>query len=157
MISFLGIAYLLRALSGMADVAAWGAVLAVLMTLFPTKVSKIVAWTEMFFGLGYTIGKRGMNIYNIYIKVYYMHCTLVKFTLLNITICLGPALGSFLYSAGGFVLPFEIVGTIGILIFHIINLVSMKENYYIIRINIICCNLSLHFSLISKVWLLLLQ
>jgi MFS family permease len=54
--AFLGIAYLLRAIAGMADVAAWGAVLAVLMTLFPTKVSKIMAWTEMFFGLGYMIG-----------------------------------------------------------------------------------------------------
>ena len=54
--AFLGIAYLLRAIAGMADVAAWGAVLAVLMTMFPTKVSKIMAWTEMFFGLGYMIG-----------------------------------------------------------------------------------------------------
>ena len=50
----------------MADVAAWGAVLAVLMTLFPTKVSKIMAWTEMFFGLGYMIGKQNMNIYSTY-------------------------------------------------------------------------------------------
>ena len=53
---FLGLAYVLRALAGMADVAAWGAVLAVLMTLFPTKVSKIMAWTEIFFGLGYMLG-----------------------------------------------------------------------------------------------------
>ena len=54
----------------MADVAAWGAVLAVLMTLFPTKVSKIMAWTEMFFGLGYMIGKQNMNIYSTYTSPY---------------------------------------------------------------------------------------
>ena len=27
---------------------------------------------------------------------------------------LGPALGSFLFTAGGFVLPFEVVGSVGI-------------------------------------------
>ena len=53
----------------MAGAAAWGAVLAVLMTLFPTKVSKIMAWTELFYGLGYMIGKGNITICNIYIRV----------------------------------------------------------------------------------------
>ena len=68
---FLGLAYCLRALSGMADVAAWGAVLAVLMTLFPAKVSKIMAWTEMFFGLGYMIGKVFDSRYQYYNTLFY--------------------------------------------------------------------------------------
>ena len=41
----------------MADAAGWGAVLAILMKLYPDKVSQIMSWTELFFGLGYTIGK----------------------------------------------------------------------------------------------------
>ena len=46
-----------RALDGLADAAGWGAVLAILMKLYPDKVSQIMSWTELFFGLGYTIGK----------------------------------------------------------------------------------------------------
>ena len=72
-----------RALGGIADVAAWGAVLSILMKLFPSKVSTIMSWTEMFFGLGYM---------------------------------LGPALGSVLYNAGGFMLPFIVVGSIGLIV-----------------------------------------
>ncbi len=46
-----------RFLGGMADVAAWGAVLSIMMKLFPNKVARIVSLTEMFFGLGYMLGK----------------------------------------------------------------------------------------------------
>ncbi len=46
-----------RALGGIADVAAWGAVISILMKIFPSKVTTIMSWTEMFFGLGYMLGK----------------------------------------------------------------------------------------------------
>ena len=67
----------------MADVAAWGAVLAILMKLFPSKVGKIMSWTEMFFGVGFMVG---------------------------------PALGSYLYTLGGFKLPFISVGVVGFIV-----------------------------------------
>ncbi len=73
----------LRALGGIADVAAWGAVLSILMKLFPSKVTTIMSWTEMFFGLGFM---------------------------------LGPALGSALYSIGGFQLPFLVVGSVAFVV-----------------------------------------
>lgn len=76
--AFIGLSYLLRFLDGMADAASWGAVVSILMKLYPNKVSTIMSWTEMVFGLGYM---------------------------------LGPALGSALYSAGGFLLPFIVVGS----------------------------------------------
>ncbi|TRY80689.1 hypothetical protein TCAL_09016 [Tigriopus californicus] len=80
---FLGLSYFLRALDGLADAAAWGAILSILMKMWPNKVASIMSWTELCFGLGYTVG---------------------------------PAIGSFLYSVGGFLLPFEITGGIGLLI-----------------------------------------
>ena len=45
-----------RALGGIADVAAWGAVLATLLKVFPEKYASILSWTETFFGLGYMLG-----------------------------------------------------------------------------------------------------
>ena len=72
---FLFSAYLLRAISGMADVAAWGAILAVLMTLFPTNVSKIMAATQIFFGLGFMIG---VHVYPL--KQYNAHIILFRIT-----------------------------------------------------------------------------
>ena len=80
---FIGLSYLLRALNGIADVAAWSAVVSILMKLYPTRVAQIMSWTEMFFGLGYM---------------------------------LGPALGSLLYEAGGFLLPFVSVGAFGFVV-----------------------------------------
>ena len=47
----------LRFLDGVADAAAWGAGVSILMKLFPNKVSTIMSWTEMLFGLGYMLGK----------------------------------------------------------------------------------------------------
>ena len=41
----------------MADAAAWGAGVSILMKLFPNRVSQIMSWTEMLFGLGYMLGK----------------------------------------------------------------------------------------------------
>ena len=46
-----------RFLDGVADAAAWGAGVSILMKLFPNKVSTIMSWTEMLFGLGYMLGK----------------------------------------------------------------------------------------------------
>ena len=53
---FLGLSYAIRIFHGMADVVAWGTLLTVLMTMYPDWVSKIMAWTEIFFGLGGMIG-----------------------------------------------------------------------------------------------------
>ena len=90
---FLGLAYILRILSGMANAAAWGSLLAALISLFPNHVSKVVAASELFYGIGYM---------------------------------LGPAIGAVLYSAGGFVLPFEITGGIAILV-SILMLVTIPK------------------------------
>jgi len=53
-----------RFISGVADAAAIGAVLSILMKLFPNKVSTVVSWTEMSFGLGWMLG------YNICLFIY---------------------------------------------------------------------------------------
>ena len=45
------------AFDGAADAAAWVAVIAILMQLYPDKVATIISWTEMVFGLGYAVGK----------------------------------------------------------------------------------------------------
>ena len=57
---FLGTADLLRIISGMADSASYGAALAILIDVIPTKVSKITAWTELLFQAGFVIGKKYM-------------------------------------------------------------------------------------------------
>ncbi len=40
----------------MADAAAWGALISILMKLYPKNVTTIAAWTEMLVGFGYMIG-----------------------------------------------------------------------------------------------------
>ena len=47
-----------RFLDGVADAAAFGSMVSILMVLYPEKVSMIMASTESVFGLGYTLGKR---------------------------------------------------------------------------------------------------
>ena len=46
-----------RALDGTADAAASGAVIGILMKLYPDRVASIMSWTETAFGFGYTIGE----------------------------------------------------------------------------------------------------
>ena len=46
-----------RFISGVADAAALGAVLSILMKLFPKYVTTVLSWTEMLFGLGYMMGE----------------------------------------------------------------------------------------------------
>ncbi len=53
----------LRFLDGMADAASWGAAVSILMKLFPNKVSQVMSWTEMVFGLGYMLGKINDPLY----------------------------------------------------------------------------------------------
>ena len=48
-----------RFLDGVADAAAFGSMVSILMVLYPEKVSMIMASTESVFGLGYTLGKSG--------------------------------------------------------------------------------------------------
>ena len=112
--AFLGLSYLLRLVSrkkfrkffhdffrfldGVADAAAWGAGVSILMKLFPNKVSTIMSWTEMLFGLGYMLGK--------IIENFFLRCQNSEIS----ELFLGPALGSALYQAGGFLLPFLVVG-----------------------------------------------
>ena len=71
--------FIFRFVQGVADAAAWGASLSILIDLFPNKVATLMSYTEMCIGVGYM---------------------------------LGPALGSFLYEMGGFILPYEMVGSI---------------------------------------------
>ena len=53
---FLTLAYTLRILLGIANAASFVSLLAALMTLYPNKVAKIIAATELFFGIGYMLG-----------------------------------------------------------------------------------------------------
>ena len=48
---------IIRFLDGVADATAVCAGVSILMKLFPNKVSQIMSWTEMLFGLGYMLGK----------------------------------------------------------------------------------------------------
>ena len=45
-----------RFIDGMADAASWGAIISIMMKLYPDKVATIMSWTEMAFGLGYSLG-----------------------------------------------------------------------------------------------------
>ena len=45
-----------RFLDGVADAASWAASVSILMKIFPKKVSTIMSWSEMLFGLGYMLG-----------------------------------------------------------------------------------------------------
>lgn len=86
-------------MDGLADAAGWGAGVSILMKLFPSKVSTIMAWTEMLFGLGYMLG----------IPLAIPTLLILK-KLITYVGTLGPTLGSALYQAGGFLLPFLVVG-----------------------------------------------
>ena len=41
----------------MAEAASWNSVVSILMVMYPSKVSTVMSWTEMFFGFGFMIGK----------------------------------------------------------------------------------------------------
>ena len=49
--------YLLnRFLDGVGDAASWGAIISVMMKLYPDKVASILTWSEMAYGLGNSLG-----------------------------------------------------------------------------------------------------
>ncbi len=52
--------FLCRFIGGVADAAALGSILSILMKLFPNYVTTIVSWTEMLFGLGYMLGLKNI-------------------------------------------------------------------------------------------------
>ena len=54
-----------RFINGVADAAALGAVISILMKLFPKYVTTVISWTEMLFGLGYMLGKTRL-VYNLW-------------------------------------------------------------------------------------------
>ena len=55
-----------RALDGMGDAAAWGAILSIMMKLYPDKVATIMSSNEMIFGLGYSLGPAiGGSLYDL--------------------------------------------------------------------------------------------
>ena len=80
--AFLSLSYFLRFLQGISDAATMGASLAILIEMYPDRITTLVSYTEMCVGLGYI---------------------------------LGPAIGSILYEMGGFILPFEVMGSICLL------------------------------------------
>ena len=88
-----------RFLDGVADAASWAASVSILMKIFPKKVSTIMSWSEMLFGLGYMLG----TLKNVLLTTFLQISRYLIFFL-------GPALGSYLYEIGGFLLPFEVVG-----------------------------------------------
>ena len=45
-------------MDGIADAAAWGSAVSILMKLFPSKVTTVMSWTETLFGFGYMIGEK---------------------------------------------------------------------------------------------------
>ena len=40
----------------MGNAAAWGAIITIMMKLYPDKVARIMSWAEMTLGLGYSLG-----------------------------------------------------------------------------------------------------
>ena len=63
---FLSLSYFLRTILGMANAAGWSSLLAALITIFPVKVTKIVAASEFFYGIGYMLGPAvGAFLYNL--------------------------------------------------------------------------------------------
>ncbi|XP_059097397.1 MFS-type transporter SLC18B1-like [Tigriopus californicus] len=54
--TFIGFSYLLRFIDGVANAAGAAAIVSILMALLPGYESSIPGWTQMCFGLGYTIG-----------------------------------------------------------------------------------------------------
>ncbi len=75
--TFIGLSYCLRFIEGLSMAACNGAILTILMQIFPSRVGAVTSGTEMFLGLGYMIG---------------------------------PVIGSYMYLAGGFSLPFFVTG-----------------------------------------------
>ena len=92
-----------RFINGVADAASWGSSLSILIKLFPDKVATLMSFTEMCTGLGYMLG---MTKFDQSFTAIYSLETQKK----NNRNFIGPAVGSFLYEIGGFVLPFEIMG-----------------------------------------------
>lgn len=63
---FIGLSYALRFVDGVAEAAAWGAVVSILMKIYPSKVTTIMSWTEMCFGMGYMLGPAvGSGLYMV--------------------------------------------------------------------------------------------
>ena len=57
---------MLRVLDGMGNAAAWGAILSIMMKLYPGNVATIMSSTEMIFGLGYSVGPAiGGSLYDV--------------------------------------------------------------------------------------------
>ena len=48
--------FLFRFVDGMADAASWGALISIMMKLYPDKAATIISWTETALGLGYSLG-----------------------------------------------------------------------------------------------------
>jgi MFS family permease len=59
---FLGLSYFLRFIDGVGEAATWGAVVSILMKLYPQHVTQVMSYTEMFFGLGYMLGNSQVSI-----------------------------------------------------------------------------------------------
>ena len=47
-----------RFIGGVSSGAAFGAMLSILMKLFPNHTTSVLSWAEMLFGLGYMLGKK---------------------------------------------------------------------------------------------------
>ena len=45
-----------RFLNGIGEAASWSAIMSVMMKLYPDNVASILSWTDMVYGLGYSLG-----------------------------------------------------------------------------------------------------
>ncbi len=54
---FIGLSYALRFVEGIAEAMAWGAIISILMKVYPNQVTTVMSFTEMCFGAGYMLGK----------------------------------------------------------------------------------------------------
>lgn len=62
---FLVLSYILRIFNGLSQAACWCSIIAILMSLFPNNVASIMGWTEVFTGVGFTMGPAiGAGLYS---------------------------------------------------------------------------------------------
>ncbi len=118
---FLALSYILRFLFGAADAAVFGSSLALLIRLFSDRFATIFSLIETSFGFGYAIGEN-MLFLNV---IYPGPKMILPFE--------GPFVGSVMYEAGGFELPFYTAGAVGFLltctlIFTVPNIKENREN-----------------------------
>ena len=83
-------------------------------------MASVLSWTEVLTGLGYILGTMFCSYSRIVKNWYKLYKCLVlpeyENNLFSLKYYIGPVIGSGLYSLGGFLLPFVVVGSVGIVL-----------------------------------------